>query len=586
MGSNRDSRRLARIFQEGSGPDVALITNHGYAGAEVPVGGAPDTGGPSMYVKTLALSLAGMGHRVSIFARGGFPHFDGQRLRDEPEYLSESVRFVFVPGGGDAFIRKEDMAVALDEQLDWLDAFIRAEAEAKGCKPWEVFQLVNTHYWDAAVLGMGLVERWRNDLAWHVISRLLEGVALSETLADLWRDRHRLALGQAPVFHLGRLLLDCEGSPATPVEQRVRASVARWAAVRKMGGQASSMPVEAVEDALKKIRNRMAPALHPMVAADALGVAILTLSPGQAEHLRTGLEHLDRHVWTPHSLGVLDDEGQRNQPAELRRNLKFCDRRDHERAICDRTNAFAATSPAVAEGLRSHHGVPVDQIFYFPPCVDGALFRPYLEEETQASYEFLSAMSGLSVEQLQEGVILFETSRMDRTKRKDLLIDAFASIVEDCSDCYLFIGGGPANEVYKDLRHQLEQNPALAGRAFLTGYIPDEYIGPFFSMADIYLSASELEDFGMGVSQAAAAETAIICSDLVPFAVQYAAGDALVVHAGDLEDFAGAMRRLVKDPSDRQARAQRLAKKVKVLDWRAQTHAFLDFLRRSGMAIE
>jgi hypothetical protein len=142
-----------------------LITNHGYAGVVIPSGGAPDTGGQNVYVNALAGALSDLGYRVTIVARGGFPFFGSDRVRTGVDFLSDYVRYVFVPGGGDEFIRKEDIAIALDEEIAWLEAFIQREADERGVRPWEAYELVNTHYWDAAVMGMGLAERWRNDRA-------------------------------------------------------------------------------------------------------------------------------------------------------------------------------------------------------------------------------------------------------------------------------------------------------------------------------------------------------------------------------------------------------------------------------------
>ena len=69
------------VYDQSKRPAVALITNHGYAGAEIPVGGALDTGGQNLYVNSLARALDALGYRVTIFARGGFPHFGSNRLR-------------------------------------------------------------------------------------------------------------------------------------------------------------------------------------------------------------------------------------------------------------------------------------------------------------------------------------------------------------------------------------------------------------------------------------------------------------------------------------------------------------------------
>ena len=75
----------------GSRPEVALITNHGYAGVEIPLGGAPDTGGQNFYVNQLAEALERLGYAVTIFARGGFPFFESDRVREGTEQLSEHV---------------------------------------------------------------------------------------------------------------------------------------------------------------------------------------------------------------------------------------------------------------------------------------------------------------------------------------------------------------------------------------------------------------------------------------------------------------------------------------------------------------
>ncbi len=573
-------------FKQADRPDIALMTNHGYAGVDIPFGGAPDTGGQNMYVNSLAKALDSLGYRVTIFARGGFPYFESENIRQDPEYLSEHVRYIFIPGGGDKFIRKEDIAIALDEQIEWLDNFVRNESEARGCRPWEYYQVVNSHYWDAAVLGMRLVERWRNDIVAEAVTKLLKEVVADDRLKQLWSQRHWRALGEAPAFHLGSLIIENEGSPATPIIQRVRMAATRWAQVMgRTNGTEVDQLVGAVAYALAEVKDTMAPALHLMATAEALGVALLELSPDVSEDLETALETVDCHVWTPHSLGALKEDNFRDKTPEVVRPLKFCERRDHERAVCDQTIAFAATSAEIAERLLTHYHVPQDQIFYFPPCVDRKTFREYSAEELEATYAYLAKVSGVDADTLKRSRIVFETSRVDQTKRKDLLLDAFAYVAKDRQDVYLFIGGGPEKNLYRALVKQRDEKPELKGRAFLTGFIPEEFIGPLFSLADIYASASEMEGFGMSVLQAAASSTAVVSSDLVPFAVQYVPDDAAVVPAGEVFDFAQAIQNLLDNDENRNQRARRLAEKTRAFDWEAQASAFFSYLRRRGFSV-
>jgi len=558
----------------GSRPEVALVTNHGYAGVEIPLGGAPDTGGQNFYVNQLAGALERLGYTVTIFARGGFPFFGTDRPREGTERLSEHARYVYVPGGGDAFIRKEDIAVALDEQVDWLDDFIRKEASRRGCEPWEVYEFINTHYWDAAVIGIGLVERWIGDVAARLVMDVLEGVVDGGRIELLWRDRAWLAVGGCPAMALGSALMEAGGAPDE--------LLVSWAGMRNVALPEGA--VERLRETVEDATRNSAPALVPLRSALCLGDAVL--EAWEADGRQTGsFEAVDRHVWTPHSLGDLKSLNYRSKPFEVRRELKFCERRDHERVVCDWTRAFAATSGEIASHLVSHYGVDAESIFYFPPCVDRTLFRAYSGEEREGTYRYLSRVSGVPAGTLERSRIVFETSRMDRTKRKDVLLEAFALVAARVPDVYLFVGGGPQNAVFEELSSLRDSLPGLGGRAFLTGFLPDEEMYPLFSIADVFVTPSEMEGFGMSASQAAAAGTALVSSDLVPFATLYVPDDALIVPSGDVEGFAAAIERLLEDEADRAARAGRLAQATRELDWDVQTDRFVEHLIARGIDV-
>lgn len=578
------SPRETTFYQSGR-PEIALITNHGYGGANIPIGGAPDTGGQNFYVNTLALKLERLGYKVTIFSRGGFPHYESSHIRNKSEYLSKLVRYIFVPGGGDCFINKEDIAIALDEEIEWIDAFVRKEAEAKGCEPWEVYEFVNTHYWDSGILGAGLVEHWRNDVVEQSMKRLLEGILAPETLEQMLLDRHWRSMGEIPGFHLGRLLINRVGLHHLPIEQQVRAAASTWAAAKGLDVKGENYLVDSAEMALAKLHVVFAPELKRLVASAALGQAILTLSPDVDERLKRDLDRVEKHIWTPHSLGELKDYNFRNRPVDVRRWLKFCERRSHERMVSSRTHAFVATSAKIAERLWTHYRVPVEETFYFPPCIDRQVFRPYEDHELSPTYRYLSKISGIAVDRLKAGKIVFETSRMDRTKRKDLLLAAFARILPKYDDLYLFIGGGPSNEIFQMLNNQLRFTEVLEGRAFLTGPIPNEYIGPMFSLADIYATASEMEGFGMCVSQAAAAGTAVVSSDVIPFSIHHVPEYVELFSTGDVSEFAKAICRILDNEKEHKKKAKHLRDRTSILDWEIKTTEFLSYIRLKGIEV-
>lgn len=508
-------------------PDAMLITNHGYAGAEIPIGGAPDTGGQIFYVNAMARALDQLGWRVTIVARGGFPHFDSDRLRLGREYLTDHVRYLFVPGGGGEFIPKEEIAVALDEQTAWLDGFVQAEADARGVRPWEVYPLINSHYWDAAVIGLQLTQGWRDDRAAELLTELCAGEVPAEVLRREGRTCRQTALGGQLPYHVGRVLI--EVGRATGQAHEVGR---RWLANRDPAGE-----------------------------------------------WRAALADVDRHVWTPHSLGALKEANFRDKPHTMVRPLQFCQRRDHERAICGRVRAFASTSAEIGERLHTHHDVDPDRVFDFPPCVDRDRFRPYSGEELVPVYAWLAERSGITAQRLAAGQVVFEASRNDHTKRKDLLLQAFARAAADDPEVFLLVAGGPDNEVHDELAGLIESDPVLSAQAFLLrGRIPDEILFPLFSLADVYCTPSEMEGFGMSAAQAAAAGTALVTSDRVPFSLQYCGDAVRVVPAGDVDGFAEALTALLADEAERQRRGQALLEATEALDWVEVTRAFLGHL--------
>lgn len=563
-------------------PRIAHITNHGYAGVDVPYGGAPDTGGQNVYVNFIVEAMVDLGYHVTVFTRGGFPFFDSERMREGIEPYGEHARYVYVPGGEDGFIRKEDIATALDEEVDWLERFINEEAVKLNCHPWEVYEFIDAHYWDAGVIGMHLTRRWRALAGSIALEEVLGGVIEEDTLA---RQRLKGGLGTAGLALdqvVGGLLLE-ETDTLTSQEERVESAVSTWCRRRDRDSA-----TDVSRASLKKFRaaSKVAStALAPILAADVVGNAVLDECGSYQGGPRAILRSTERLVFTPHSLSVIKEENYRDRPREVRRQLKFCERRDHEVSVCIAARAFAATSTEIAERLRTHHEISRSRMFYFPAGVDRTLFKVYTGSELDRTLRYLTDKTGLSPDEITTSEIVFETSRMDRTKRKDVVLDAFARVVLERPKALCLIGGGPENEIYRELEEKRRRDPVLMKRSFLLGFIPDEVMYPLFSMADVFVTPSEMEGFGLSAAQAAAVGTALITSHLVPFALQYVPEDALIVRAGDVQGFADAMIRSLSDHEDRLSRGRRLAERTASLDWIEQTKSFLAHLRLRGLAV-
>jgi glycosyltransferase involved in cell wall biosynthesis len=594
-------------FHQSSRPHVALVTNHGYGGVSIPYGGAVDTGGQNVYVNSYARALDNLGYKVTVYARGGFSFYESERLRSGEELLTPYVRYVYVPGGGSEFIRKEDISIALIEELEWMYERIEKEAAALNQFPWQYYEMVNTHYWDAGVLGVSLVVKWQNDICARMIQHLTEGLVKEKKFKKFYSKRHSISISKAPAYSLGKLLLDgVAGKDYVHDEETMTKVFETWAKESPLAKQIPESIGQHID--WLNLRSTIAAAtvpLRPLVLAEVLGNTVLNQQIHKAvfedpafrkyrsysdletfgDVLEKAHHGMNNHVWTPHSLGVIKEWNFRKKPLEVQRNLKFRERRSHERMICDYTPAFGATSYEIAQSLVANYGAKIDDVLYYPPGVDIDLFKDFEVEEMDEVVEYLHRKTGISPQQLKSSIVILETSRMDLTKRKDVVVKAFEQVAEKNDQVILLISGGPENGVYHGLNDMIGDSETLSGRAHLLGYVEEKYLPLLFGFADIYVSASEMEGFGMSVAQAAVNGKPIVSSDKIPFTSYYISDEALVVRAGDIGGFAKALDFFVNNPQEREARGKMIQQKAMGLEWENLTIKFLQDLNKKGFDI-
>ena len=526
------------------------------------MGGAPDTGGQNFYVNSKARALEELGMDVTIFTRGGFPFYGKEKLREGVQQMGEHIRYVYVPGGGNEFIRKEDISPVLKEEALWLAKFIADEALDVGVAPWQYYECIDTHYWDAAVIGIMLVERWQNEEAFSFMYRCLGGRLSEELQRFEGENKHKYTLCRETALHFG--LIARAAFDGAPTEEIL----------------SSLMPDESFSEQIRA--SASTPQAYSMLEGDCLlGQALLNHVRLDGNTLPEIFKRVNRHIWTPHSLGIIKERNYWDKHVSQLRALKFCERNSHEQMISEQAPLFCSTSPEIWATLYAYYNQCADVIFDFPPCLDTEIFRPRKHSELTAAYAYLAEKSGLTEHQLKDSKIIFESSRMDKTKRKDLLLRAFSQVARETDDTYLFIGGGPdGNPVFKDLKKIKAEYPELEGRAFLLGFMPSYMVGELFSVPDLYVSASEMEGFGMSVSQAASAGVAVVSSDLIPFATQFASEAAVVVPAGDVDAFADAMLEMLANDEKRQAHAEKLYEIAQELNWVNTSRKYIDWYRK------
>lgn len=237
------------------------------------------------------------------------------------------------------------------------------------------------------------------------------------------------------------------------------------------------------------------------------------------------VKKLDRsipHVWIPHSLGALKREGT---PRAQWKELRLEERVSTEEELLRQVSLVGATSEAMRRTLAEAHGVT--EALFLPPCIDEERFNRERAKGDPAALGLLAEATGLSEEAIRDSTIITEVSRTDRTKRKDVLLEAFARVHRRHPEALLAVTIDPeAGELYRELTALISER-GLSGRVASLGSIW-EYLPSLYGMTAVYCTPSIMEGFGMSIQEAAACGAPAVASRRVPFAVEYLKGSEVV----------------------------------------------------------
>jgi mannosylfructose-phosphate synthase len=256
------------------------------------------------------------------------------------------------------------------------------------------------------------------------------------------------------------------------------------------------------------------------------------------------LQERVKHVWVPHSLGAIK---KRNVPAEQWPGLRIEERIAIERNLMPDLDGVTATSSAIERALREDYG-DIRPSLFLPPCIDPDRYYPRNVLDKNDVWNFLSQRSGLPPEEVRRRKIVAEISRTDATKRKDVLIKAFASARERAPDSLLVISIDDEQEKLAGELRRLIAALDLQNHVVVVGSVW-ELLPTLYAITDVYCTPSVMEGFGMSAQEAAATGVPVVASHLVPFVTEYLveARGAVVVQADDVSGFARALERLLAD---------------------------------------
>ncbi|MFO7820948.1 MAG: glycosyltransferase [Lentisphaeria bacterium] len=234
-----------------------------------------------------------------------------------------------------------------------------------------------------------------------------------------------------------------------------------------------------------------------------------------------------KHVWVPHSLGAVK---KRNMPPETWEKLRIEERIENEKAFTGKLDNVAATSALIRDSLKQDYGFR--HCLFLPPCVNPDRFFYREIDPDHDVYNFLEQMTELSKEELWQCKIISEISRTDKTKRKDVLIKAFAEVHKKHPKSVLVVAiDDNEEELAKELRGLIDDlgiksHVAAIGNEW-------ERLPYLYSITSVYCSPSVMEGFGMAVQEAAATRVPVVGSNKIPFVSEYLIGEDIEVIRSD-----------------------------------------------------
>lgn len=203
-----------------------------------------------------------------------------------------------------------------------------------------------------------------------------------------------------------------------------------------------------------------------------------------------------------------------------------------ETAALAQTQAVIATSPATARLLAQDYGVPAARLSVALPGTDPCP---------------RATGTGRPVRLLAVGAVI-------PRKANGVLVEALASLHAQDWTCHIV--GATDRDPAETARVQARIAAlGLGERIRLTGTLPSAALADEFDAADLFVTASLFEGYGMGLTEALARGLPVVATraGAIPDTVPPAA--ALLAEPGDAGSLAEALRRLLDDPDRRRRMA-------------------------------
>lgn len=287
----------------------------------------------------------------------------------------------------------------------------------------------------------------------------------------------------------------------------------------------------------------------------------------------------------PHSLGILKRSNFEDAPRDILEKFNFPYRIEQENRIIGEVEGVVATSKTIYRTLRDYE-TRVKNPLWMPPGVKTEDFYPRRIDECSAAIALLSEATGADeteiVNLLKTKVVFLEISRTARTKKKSVLLKAFDEMTNK-DHALLILNVDRESPIYGTIRKTLSGMRDRKGIILLNRRITDAEVAQLSALANVYVSASVMEGWGMSVQQAAASRCAIISSKHIPFVTEILKGNALIILKNVSRLYAEKMDIMVNEPNFRNFLAAKAYRISRDNSWQSLTAGLISDMQKNGI---
>lgn len=171
------------------------------------------------------------------------------------------------------------------------------------------------------------------------------------------------------------------------------------------------------------------------------------------------------------------------------------------------------------------------------------------------------------------GIVIGTVKSLKRIYRIDMLIEAFAIVVENIDTQLMIVGGG---EEVKNLK-RLARKLGIGDKVYFMGAIQNYDLPPLYNAMDIFVSLSKFESFGVSTIEAMACELPVVSSDAPGFKeVMIDGKTGVIVGEPTAEKVAAEIKRLIDDVSLRKQMGKIGRERVlQLYDWNKNVDALI-----------